>query len=953
MGLVIQVCGDPTIDWLSVRNNTDLEKSSVYFWASAPSLPIVSLGSQAGGSALLIDLIEAMVKAKAQVQGKRPDRRLLKEPFNNRITNSWTAWRPYIDKGGSKAAFRLCEWQGYEQGNWSYESNRLKGTSDLLVIEDSGIGFRNLDKGWPETLSEGTTFPQCILYKLAKYAGENQNPLLNRINDLGLGERTTIITSLNDVRACAVKIGASLSWEMLFEDIVQAIYSRSCPFVEEKNGKLKYARIIVTIGTGGAVVITSDHDALIFDREGQEDDFSARHPGEVMGYNSCVLSALAAHWIEKQDSMDWCEAVRDGMGLARHLHLEGYAVVKGKSDGDGKSRLRFPFESIAEEYYLRQKNGLSKKSEAWNLGIYHMTCNGGVKTLAANGGWSILEESVKGKRGMCQGVSDAMNAIIERARNIVIKGPVDALPDIPLETVGNWRSADRQEIEGVRSVNNAIRNYIKGQDAGTPLCIAVFGPPGAGKSFAIKEIARQLGIEKDMQLTFNLSQFVSPEELAAAFHQIRDLNLKGKKPLVFWDEFDTPFENKPLGWLKYFLAPMQDAEFTEHGRVHPVGGGIYVFAGATRHSFNDFCDNVTSEEVSAKKPDFISRLKAYIDVKGPNAMPNTVADRQFIIRRAFLLNAFLNTNAKNVKGKDGFIIEQGVMDAFLCVNKYKHGARSMETLIKMSSLSGKRKYELSSLPPRQILDMHVNAKDFLLLTRYGHMEMLRIGITGHIGLDPKHLASIKDCIMRAIAFIEDQYPNRLMTVFSPMAMGADRLVARMLLKKEEVGLIAVLPMPMNDYLSDFGVTDNHNAKVVGRVGSQDAAELKDIRYRYFACDNAYSDAEARQEFRYWLSQKATEVIELPQTATRDEAYLQAGYFIAENSDLLIALWDGNEAQGKGGTGDIVQKALEYKKPVIHVWAGNYKEDPAKRTDVGDKIGKFRHINFRMQNNWCE
>jgi hypothetical protein len=32
--------------------------------------------------------------------------------------------------------------------------------------------------------------------------------------------------------------------------------------------------------------------------------------------------------------------------------------------------------------------------------------------------------------------------------------------------------------------------------------------------------------------------------------------------LVFFDEFDSSFEVK-LGWLKYFLAPMQDEVFRE------------------------------------------------------------------------------------------------------------------------------------------------------------------------------------------------------------------------------------------------------------------------------------------------------------------------------------------------------------------------------------------------------
>jgi hypothetical protein len=105
--------------------------------------------------------------------------------------------------------------------------------------------------------------------------------------------------------------------------------------------------------------------------------------------------------------------------------------------------------------------------------------------------------------------------------------------------------------------------------------------------------------------------------LAGAFHQIRDLHLKGKTPLVFCDEFDTPSEGKPLGWLRYFLASIQDGQFSDRGRSHPTGGGIYVFAGGTCRSFHQFRHTTTESDRAAKNPDSVSRLRAYIDVKGP------------------------------------------------------------------------------------------------------------------------------------------------------------------------------------------------------------------------------------------------------------------------------------------------------------------------------------------------
>ena len=939
---LVQVCGDPTVDWLSVHDEDFIAGGGIHPYLSDRPAPGVRLSSQAGGSALILQLLREMISPEvARVEGSDLDARLLERPRDDQITSCWTTWRSYPEDQGGHSRFRLLEWGACEPGQWDYSGHKLGGEPDLLVIVDSGLGFDSAIAGWPDLLGErsGGVRPAQIMIKLTGYANRRENPLLARIQSLGLADRTTVLTAIEDLRACPVRIGVSLSWERLFEEIVAAVHSPGCPFADE-NHQLIFQRVIVTVGSSGAAVIGRDHHSLIFDRSGQEGDFAKHLRGQMMGGSACMLGALATAWIYRPGSLDWTTAVRDGIGLARLLHLEGYQVVAE----DGARYLRFPYQGMGRAYRERPRLvRADSPDKIWDLGIYqdvnHLA--GGRRspmipgylpaTRLGGGGparWSILEEAVKAggcnasaagaKNSVARG-SKSVDAVCACARQIVEAGPRAALPNAPVEMVGHWSSADRREIEGVRSVYNAVGDYMQQGGLQAPLCAAVFGPPGAGKSFVVKEIARGLGISGDAQLTFNLSQLASPRELPQAFHRIRDLRLRGRLPLVFWDEFDTPCEGFPLGWLRYFLAPMQDGEFTDQGRTHPLGGGIHIFAGATRHSFEEFCAGNSRPDLEAKKPDFISRLRAYIDVRGPNGNPNTIEDRMFTIRRAFLLHHCLEANAPFIKRDNRFLVEPGVLDAFLKVTSYHHGARSLETLVKMSSLSGKRRFELSSLPPDHILAMHVNAGEFNALTRLGHREMLRVGITGHIFLDPDRMAELETGVARAATFIEDQFPERYLTVFSPLAIGADRLVARILLRNGATRLIVVLPVPLDDYIKDFGATDEHRLD--------------------------YGGAELRKEFRYWLEERAIETIAMPRMATRGDAYLRSGCYIVEHSDVMVAVWDGKKAQGQGGTGEIVELAKKFGKPICHIWAGNYKPDQSRRTDVGARYGRFRHLNF--------
>src|ERR1019366_2436954 len=158
-------------------------------------------------------------------------------------------------------------------------------------------------------------------------------------------------------------------------------------------------------------------------------------------------------------------------------------------------------------------------------------------------------------------------------RRVVTEGPAAALAHVPVARFGALLTADRREIESFRAIGNLLREYLSAPQE-KPISIAVFGPPGAGKSFGVAQVtehaARAAQGRKVEPLEFNLSQFASLADLIAAFHLVRDCALSAAVPLVFFDEYDSAFGTE-LGWLRYFLAPMQDGRFREGGHAHPLG----------------------------------------------------------------------------------------------------------------------------------------------------------------------------------------------------------------------------------------------------------------------------------------------------------------------------------------------------------------------------------------------
>lgn len=65
--------------------------------------------------------------------------------------------------------------------------------------------------------------------------------------------------------------------------------------------------------------------------------------------------------------------------------------------------------------------------------------------------------------------------------------------------------------------------------------------------------------------------------------------------------------------------------------------------------------------------------------------------------------------------------------------------------------------------------------------------------------------------------------------------------------------------------------------------------------------------------------QATTARTLPFETSNHESYLGASEHVLSMVELMMAVWDGQPADGRGGTGDDVERARALGLPVIVVW----------------------------------
>jgi hypothetical protein len=106
----------------------------------------------------------------------------------------------------------------------------------------------------------------------------------------------------------------------------------------------------------------------------------------------------------------------------------------------------------------------------------------------------------------------------------------------------------------------------------------------------------------------------------------------------------------------------------------------------------------------------------------------------------------------------------------------------------------------------------------------------------------------------------------------------------------------------------------------------------------------FSTTQSKREFLDLLD-RADKVVELPMSRSREQTYETAGRYVLDHCDILVAVWDGRDAQGQGGTGDLVREARTRGLPVAWVHAGNRKPGTDEPTTLGGDQGRVSFERF--------
>ena len=159
-----------------------------------------------------------------------------------------------------------------------------------------------------------------------------------------------------------------------------------------------------------------------------------------------------------------------------------------------------------------------------------------------------------------------------------------------------------------------------------------------------------------------------------------------------------------------------------------------------------------------------------------------------------------------------------------------------------------------------------------------------LGITGHRDLLEEDKPFYREKLTQLFTQLKLDYPKTPLKLVSPLAEGADRVVADVAIKNG-IELIVPLPLPEVEYEKDFPDTIDEYRKLKNTTSKENC----------FVLSLADGNTEAN------ISEHGHQ---------RNLQYALVGTYITMRCHILIALWDGTQNDTTGGTAQVVQFKLE-------------------------------------------
>ncbi len=328
-----------------------------------------------------------------------------------------------------------------------------------------------------------------------------------------------------------------------------------------------------------------------------------------------------------------------------------------------------------------------------------------------------------------RGAEDRAHSILARAAGLerdlaavacqaAVEGPESLPAGIPVEAVGKWSSVDRSEIEGMRAVRNIMAGYV----ARLPARRASRAPalhrrlrPARRRQVVRRQADRQGPAARQARRPVDLQPVAVPLRGGAAAGLPpgpRPGAAAGAAARLLGRVRHAARRGNASGGCATSLRPCRTASSARPARSTRSGRPSSSSPAARAPRFNEFAEMRDEEaEKAAKKPDFLSRLKGYVNVFGPNPVgPDDVA---FMLRRALLLRGMLRARRRSCsrRGSSRSTRVCCAPSSGSIVTGTAHGPWKRSST--PAPLAAGCCYERSSLPPEDQLELQVDARAFL------------------------------------------------------------------------------------------------------------------------------------------------------------------------------------------------------------------------------------------------